>query len=426
MVPCGAAAARTLCLRTTSLMSGSTPRDVWDRRSANGSFGAYETSERRPAFMSVDQSPALVNDGTPTMRTLLRILPVLLTAGCVSTGFSEPAPPPPAAMLAGHQPRAHVSVREERGEIELVAGPFHVPATEGGLGHGHHDEDASMKGPLVVVPWPVDGGLTGFRMAAYGTDGSPLPRELLHHVIGVNFSRRQLVHPVAERIFGFGTETPDIKLPGFLEVPLEQGDSVGVYAMWNNTTGRDLEGVYLQVILPYAADGRAREQALPFYVDTNNRIGQKTSFDLPPGRSERSFEFELPVGGGLLAAGGHLHEHGVELRLEEAESGRVLVTLRPEVERGGRVTAVEQKIFRRFFKLIDARLRLESGMRYRVVGVYDNPTGRAIPDGGMAHIVGPFVPDDLAAWPPLDRAGPEYEADRAALPRPIEDAHVHR
>lgn len=329
-------------------------------------------------------------------------------------------------MLAGEEPRAHVSVREERGEIEIVAGPFHVPAVTRAHEHGHHGEDESVKSPLVVVPWPVDAGLTGFRMAAYAADGTELPRELLHHVIGVNFSRRQLVYPVPERIFGFGTETPDVKLPSFLEVPLERGDSLGVYAMWNNETGEDLHDVYLQVLLPYAGqEPGERERALPLYLDTNNRIGSKTSYDLPPGRSERSYEFELPVGGGLLAASGHLHDYGVELRLEEVETGRVLTRLEPEVDESGHVTAVEQKIYRRFLKLVDARLRLEAGVRYRVVGVYENPTGTPIPDGGMAHIVGLFVPDDLAAWPAIDRQSAEYLADVAALPGPIEDAHVH-
>lgn len=329
-------------------------------------------------------------------------------------------------MLAGHQPRAHVSVREDRHEVEIVAGPFHVPALDGG-GHDHHGADhASMTTPLVVIPWPVDAGMTGFRMAAYTADGTALPRSVLHHVIGVNFARRQLVYPVAERLFGFGAETPDIKLPGNLEVPLEPGDSIGVYAMWNNDTGTDLEGVYLQVLLPYAEDGGEREPALPIYMDTNNQIGDKTSFDVPPGRSERAFEFDLPVGGGLLAAGGHLHDHGVELRLEEVATGRVITRLRPEVDAVGHVTAVEQKIFRRFFMLLDARIRLDAGVRYRVVGVYDNPTGRTIPDGGMAHIVGLFVPDDMSAWPEPDTRSHEYLADLAGMPGPIEDAHVHR
>ena len=360
------------------------------------------------------------------MRPLTSIVTALVTASCVSTGFSGPATPPPAAMLAGHQPRAHVSVREDRHEVEIVAGPFRVPSAAPSASHHGHGEDDSMRSPLVVVPWPVDAGLAGFRMAVYAPDGTQLPRELLHHVIGVNFSRRQLVYPVAERIFGFGTETPDIRLPGFLEIPLEQGDSLGVYAMWNNTSGQDIPEAYLQVILPYAEDDAGREKALPLYVDTNNQIGGKTSYDLPPGRSTRAFEFELPVGGGLLAASGHLHDYGVELRLEEVATGRVLTTLEPEVDAAGRVTAVEQKIYRRFFKLLDARVRLEAGVRYRVVGVYENPTGSAIPDGGMAHIVGLFVPDDLAAWPRRDAQDPQYRADIAGLPRPIEDAHVHR
>ena len=360
------------------------------------------------------------------MRPLASIVPALVTVGCVSTGFSGPATPPPAAMLAGHQPRAHVSVREDRHEVEIVAGPFHVPSASPAADHHGDAEHDSMKSPLVVVPWPVDAGLTGFRMAAYASDGTPLPREILHHVIGVNFSRRQLVYPVAERIFGFGTETPDIKLPGFLEVPLEQGDSLAVYAMWNNTTGEDIHEAYLQVTLPYTDGDGGRERALPLYVDTNNQIGGRTSYDLPPGRSTRAFEFELPVGGGLLAAGGHLHDYGVELRLEDVATGRVLTRLEPEVDAAGHVTAVGQKIYRRLFNLLDARIRLDAGVRYRIVGVYDNPTESTIPDGGMAHIVGLFVPDDLAAWPRRDPQDAQYRADLAGLPRAIEGAHVHR
>ncbi|HET9949606.1 MAG TPA: hypothetical protein VFQ22_11835 [Longimicrobiales bacterium] len=346
--------------------------------------------------------------------------------GCISTGFSGPPTPPPPAMLRSEQPAAHVSVREDRSEIEIVAGPFHVPATTERPEHGHHGaQDEHMKSPLVVVPWPVDAGLAGVRMAVYSADGTPLPRDLIHHVIGVNFARRQLVYPVPERIFGFGTETPDVKLPGFLEVPLERGDSIGVYAMWNNTSGQDLHGVYLQVLIPYADGEGEREKAFPIYLDTNNQVGGKTSFDLPPGRSVRSYEFTLPVGGGLLAASGHLHDYGVELRLEEAATGRVVTRLEPEVDEQGHVTAVEQKIYRKLFKLIDDRLRLEAGVRYRVVGVYENPTGESIPDGGMAHIVGLFVPDDPERWPELDPSNALYQADVAALPAPIDGAHVH-
>ncbi|MGE0161279.1 MAG: hypothetical protein AB7T31_17925 [Gemmatimonadales bacterium] len=262
-------------------------------------------------------------------------------------------------------------------------------------------------------------------MAAYTRNGEELPRSLLHHLIAVNFSRRQLVYPVAERLFGVGTETPDVKLPDFLQVPLSRGDSIGFYTAWNNVGPETLEDVYVHVVLPYAPSGRSRESVFPFYVDTSNKIGGSTSFDLPSGRSEKSFEFELPLSGGLLAASGHLHDYGVELRIEEVESGRVITRLRPVRDEDGHVMAVEQKIFRRLFNLVDARVRFDAGVRYRVVGVYENPTGGLIVDGGMAHVVGLFAPDDPTAWPAVDPLTEAFRTDAGALPDPLGVAHLH-
>lgn len=357
------------------------------------------------------------------MKLLRTLWVALATTACVSTSFSEPlAPPAPVTSAHAEEPSRWIFEDSARHEIHVVAGPFHVPAVTGEMDHhgGHHGEDDGMKSPLIPVAWPVDAGLTGFRFAVWNADGEQLPRDIMHHAIAVNFNRRQLVYPVPERIFGFGTETPDVKLPDFLEVPLERGDSIGFYAMWNNRTGSDLHSVFVHLVLPYAGDDGDREAALPVYFDTNNNIGGKTSFDLPPGHSSKAYEFELPVAGGLLAASGHLHDYGVELRLEEVETGRLVTRLEADRAPDGHVTAVEQRIYRRFFKLLDARVPLEAGVRYRVVGIYDNPTGKTIPDGGMAHIVGLFVPEDAEAWPDLDRASEPYRIDVEALPEPIE------
>lgn len=354
---------------------------------------------------------------------------LFILGACASTGFDGPLAPRTDVMTASGEPAAQVWVDEVSREITVVAGPFHVPAVDPEMAgsqqhgeHGHHDE--SMKSPLVPLVWPVDQGLQGFRLGAYRADGTELPRDFMHHMIAVNFDRRQLVYPIAERIFGFGTETPDVKLPSFLEVPLEKGDSIGMYAMWNNETGEDLHDVYMQVVLPYAEPGSDPEAVMPIYMDTNNQIGGKTSFDLPPGRFVKSYEFTLPVDGGLLAAGGHLHDYGVELRLEDAWTGEVLVELQAERRNDGKLAGVEQKIFRSGFGLLDSRIEMEAGRPYRVVGTYYNPTGEVIPDGGMAHIVGLFAPDDPSAWPALDRAADDYAVDVGALPGPLERSMV--
>jgi hypothetical protein len=48
---------------------------------------------------------------------------------------------------------------------------------------------------------------------------------------------------------------------------------------------------------------------------------------------------------------------------------------------------------------------------YRLTAVYDNPTGRVIPDGGMGALGGVMVPSKLAKWPSVARGNPEYLLD---------------
>ena len=65
---------------------------------------------------------------------------------------------------------------------------------------------------------------------------------------------------------------------------------------------------------------------MPIYMDVNLTVGGSNTFDVPPGKSTKSFEFTLPVGGRLLGVGGHMHDYGVRVRLEDAETGKVITT----------------------------------------------------------------------------------------------------
>ena len=48
---------------------------------------------------------------------------------------------------------------------------------------------------------------------------------------------------------------------------------------------------------------------------------------------------------------------------------------------------------------------------YRVTAIYDNPTGRIIPLGGMGTLGGVFMPSNVDAWPHVDRTAPDYVLD---------------
>lgn len=349
-------------------------------------------------------------------------LAAILAAGCMArpgsppspSGFEQPAPP-------GAEMDVAVRVDTVRSLVVMEAGPFRIPEAESGEGHhgGHAHQGANT--PLLLFDWPVDGWYRGFRVEVVDQDGVLLPDELMHHLIGVNFSRRQVVYPVPERFVGIGTETRDLMFPEKFGIPVERGARLGVYASWRNETGRPIETAYIRVALVYTPRGSdvRPERVVPIYMDTNNRIGSTNAFDLPPGRTERGYEFTLPVAGALLGLSGHLHDYGRHVRLEDAETGEVLVKLEGIRDEAGRVEAVEQKIFRRFFGLLDARIRLEADHRYRVVGVYDNPTSETIERGAMAHLSGIFAPARMGSWASLDTSSEHYLKDVAALPEPF-------
>lgn len=382
----------------------------------------------------------------PSVHARLLAFVLMLPSLGACAGLPDPVPPTPPPldeMALMHEAEVRVTVDRVSRTVTLLTGPYHVPAAEtapalmgamsaggahaarmeyGGAGHA----DLAHRTPLIRLVWPVEGDFAGFTLRVYDAKGRELSRHILHHLIGVNFSRRQLAQPMAERLFAIGTETDDVLLPSSLGVPLHEGDSIGMYASWHNDTGADLHGVFAQITLPYYDPDPDRELAVPIWMDANNRIGETNSFDLAPGRTVHSHEFQLPVGGALLAVGGHLHDHGVEVRLEDAENGEVLVRLRPELDAEGRVAAVEQKIFRKWLGLADDRLRMEAGRRYRVIGVYENPTDALIPEGGMAHISGIFVVDDFDAIPPLDRSSELHVLDLMGMPVPAYHSHEFR
>ena len=375
---------------------------------------------------------------------MLFLSPLLAAAAAAQIAAVTPAQAPPARMdmdtaggvgavrsvsdsmkgFAGAQ--MSVTVDSANSQIIVSTGPFRLPAKPAGMKgmdmHGMHDMEGmeGMEGMehhtlshFMRFDWPVHGWLRGFRVDMTDASGKPLQGKLLHHLIGVNLDRRQLVYHAVERLFGWGSETDPVELPSGLAVPLKDGEHLGMYAMFDNETGKDVEA-YLRLTIPYVStsDDSHPKAVLPLYIDVNNVIGGTTTFDVPPGKSKHSFEFELPTSVRVLAVGGHMHDYGESVSLEDAESGKVLVKLKAKRDKKGHVEGVGRFVF----GFNTDALHLVAGHRYRVVGVYDNPTDSTFEDGGMAHVNGAVVPDDVSKWPVLDPNDPQVKKDIASLP----------
>jgi hypothetical protein len=188
---------------------------------------------------------------------------------------------------------------------------------------------------------------------------------------------------------------------------------LGMYIAWHNDTGEDLQGVHLKLIMLWTPKNQNPQpvNALPIYMDVNLTVGGHNTFDVPPGKSSKAYEFTLPVGGRLLAVGGHMHDYGSRVRLVDAETGKVLTQVTAERDAKGKLV----KMSRKLFGVSGSGLRLKAKHRYRVVGEYDNPTGKLRVKGAMASMVGLFVPDDMTRWPVADPQDPTYQRDLASL-----------
>jgi hypothetical protein len=323
----------------------------------------------------------------------------LAAAFVIALAVRGPGDTPPVAG-------AHVDTK--RHVITIVIGPFDVPSMPAGMEHATHEETPGTM-PL-EFNWPANGWFRGYRTEILDGQGRPLSRQFLHHFTLLNYDRRSLFAPVAERLAGASLESEDAMAPKTIGAPMKGGQRLGLFVMWRNHTGRDYHDVYLRLTLVWSPANLLPRPvpALPIVLDVNHRPPQSNNFDVPPGRYERSTEFVFPLSGRLLAATGHLHDQGEAIRLEDVATGRVLLDLRAQRSADGAVQSVSRRMLARWGR----GLKIEAGRRYRVVGIYNNVT----PDTArhaMAMLVGIFAPDDMRQWQPVDYNDPMYLTDLA-------------
>lgn len=295
--------------------------------------------------------------------------------------------------------RVRTVLDREAGRIRIRVGPFHLPAAG--------DPQSMQLAPARTVSLPAGGWFTGFRVRVVDGAGNELPSSLVHHVNLVLPGRRDLFTPGLYRLAAAGGETAPVRLSWPLAVALEDHESVLVVVMMHNATDAAVHDATVEIALDYRPFGllpRMRVETL--YLDAvEHGLGTHT-WDLPPGRSQRSWQGSPAVPGRILALGGHLHRYGVRIRLEDVTKGRVLWDGVPERAPDGAILSIPPARF-----LSRLGIPLDPSHVYRITAFYENPTGRTIPDGAMGTIGGVFKPDPAAEWPAADPTHAFYKAD---------------
>jgi hypothetical protein len=312
-----------------------------------------------------------------------------------SDPVTVPASGDARAMGLAAAPYLRVWDEPADGKLVIEVGPVDVPA------HGMPAQSRELVYQLAY--FPLDAWVHGFQLELTDADGRAVPHRVLHHIDTTRPASRDLFLPVSQRFVALGSETGPEHLPAWLAgVPIHRGEPLLVSTMLHNPTGTPYTGVRVRLILTYTHT-RPLYDVAGFRLDVMFPTGPM-EYDLPPGRSVRSWEGSPQVTARLLAITGHLHRYGEWIELQDVTTGKLMWRARPRLNPAGDVTGMPVSFLR--FGLGQF---VYPTHRYRVTASYWNPTGRLIPEGAMAKLAGIFAP--MRPLAPVDVADPMYQAD---------------
>lgn len=317
-----------------------------------------------------------------------------------------------AALVAPHEHAGHShehpaanaarAIVAPTGDIYIELAPTDLPA------HAEHHQIAQP--PVAILQMPATGALYGFRTEMVDETGRQLPSELIHHFNLIDPDHRELFLPISRRMIAAGKETGSKQIPRWLfGFPVVRGERMVASVMLANPTDSSYHNARVRLVLMFTPARRLWPlfRAEPFQMDVKFPVGDK-SFDLPAGKSSRSYEGSPAVPGDIVAIGGHVHELATRLEFVDATSGAVIYQAAPMTDSAGNVTGMPVN---RLYGLGHLGAHIDPAHRYRVTVYYDNPTGHTIPDGGMGVVGGLFVPDAGVTWPGTNPTDSLYQQD---------------
>lgn len=321
-----------------------------------------------------------------------------LSALAAAFGLALALPPGEAAAQHGEHHMAHgvrLTVDDDpaAGVLTVRLGPLDLPA------RSSHTEVGQP--PERFLPIPFNGWLLAYHPRLTDGRGHTVPGRLLHHVGFWNTRRSDFLCPKKqEHIFGAGGEMNEwVAVPG-VGYRVAEGDRIRIHTMVHNPTATDYPETYLEVKVHYrraGAEGPPLRNVYPVWFDVQE-CGS-SDYDLVPGTNVTTGKLTVPFAGRLLGVGGHLHDFGTGLVLENATRGEEIARLVAETDADGRLLSVPIVTF-----FERGGYPFQAGDVVRVTATYENPTGKRLPDGAMGIVVGYFLPDDDARMAALERA----------------------
>jgi hypothetical protein len=193
-------------------------------------------------------------------------------------------------------------------------------------------------------------------------------------------------------------------VPGYGE-RVQKREKIRIETMMYNPTATSYEKAFLEVVIPFqetpgdASAAATRKNVYPAWMDVTS-CGN-SGYDLPAGKSEKTGTVTVKYDGVLLGVGGHLHDYGKQIVLQDVSRKETVATLDAMADAQGHLESVPVKLF-----FQDGGYKFASGDVLKISATYDNPTGKLLRDGAMGIAVGYFAAADDAKMAALRRNAP--------------------
>jgi hypothetical protein len=317
--------------------------------------------------------------------TLLTLLMSLMTGCCLSFLPTD----------HGHHQQADVAIEVRNDPVgqtlTVLLGPLNLPPRT------PHTQLSDL-----FLKIPFDGWLTAYHPRLVDENGTVLPSKLLHHLNFYNIARSDfLCSNNEEFIFAAGSEMASWPALAGVGYRVEPGTPIRIMSMFHNPTPTHYQKVYLEVNVAYELISRRPplQNVYPvwFYV---GQCGLHF-YHLKPGKNVDDGWGVFDFAGRLLGVGGHLHDYGLQLRLENIARKETIAVLDSALDSEGRFLSLPVISFTK-----DGGYRLNRGNVIKITAIYDNPTGKLLSYGAMGMIVGYFLPDEDKQFAVFKRATP--------------------
>jgi hypothetical protein len=216
-------------------------------------------------------------------------------------------------------------------------GPYTIPAG-GGDPHDHDTMGAIANKIVTNIAKPCTGctliGATPDLVYENGAKANITEGPMLHHAVFMAQSSGKTDATcgnsgpglLGERFFATGNERTAIDLQ-----PLNYGYKVNSSETWNmvvdlmnwETTSKTVK---VKVTWKYATgtDHTNRASLRPVWLDADG-CSMDSLISVPFGLSDTHFDWKTTFGGKLIAAAGHIHDHGVNVELTNKSAGEALL-----------------------------------------------------------------------------------------------------